>query len=111
MKASLSLGLSKENLLLKIVIPWSKKGIIAATILGFGRAIGETVAVLMVSGNIVQVPQSIFSPIRTMTANIALEMGYAMEFHRSSLFVCGLILCLVVAFFIGFLNTEEVKGK
>jgi phosphate transport system permease protein len=61
-------------------------------ILGTGRAIGETIIVLMVCGNIVQIPSSLFDPIRTLPANIALEMDFALGDHRSALFVSGLLL-------------------
>ena len=64
--------------------------------LGAGRAIGETMAVLMVAGNVVQHPNSIFDSVRTLTANIALEMAYAMGDHRAALFVSGLALMLMV---------------
>jgi phosphate transport system permease protein len=65
-------------------------------VLGTMRAIGETMAVLMVCGNVVRMPESIFSPIRTLTANIALELGYATDEHRSVLFVSGLALLTLV---------------
>jgi phosphate transport system permease protein len=64
--------------------------------LGAGRAIGETMAVLMVAGNVVQHPHSIFDSVRTLTANIALEMAYAMGDHRAALFVSGLALMIMV---------------
>ena len=64
--------------------------------LATGRAIGETMAVLMVTGNVVQMPASLFDPIRTLTANIALEMAYAVHDHRASLFVSGLALMLLI---------------
>jgi phosphate transport system permease protein len=66
--------------------------ILTAVFLGCGRAIGETMAMVMVCGNIVQIPQTVFDPIRTLPANIALEMAYASGAHRSSLFLSGLVL-------------------
>jgi len=69
----------------------------AGIVLATGRALGETMAVVMVCGNVVQVPNSLFDPVRTLTANIGLEMGYAMSTHRSALFFSGLMLMALVA--------------
>ena len=66
-------------------------------VLALGRALGETMAVLMVCGNVVQFPKSLFAPVRPLTANIALEIAYAMGSHRAALFVSGLLLTAVVA--------------
>ena len=87
-----SLGLSRWGTIWGVAIPAAKSGLLTGVILEVGRAIGETMAVLMVCGNVVQTPDSIFDPIRTLTANIALEMAYALGNHRSSLFVAGLAL-------------------
>jgi len=76
----------------------------AGSALTWGRAIGETMAVLMVCGNIVQIPHSVFDPIRTLTANIALEMSYAVGIHRSALFVSGLVLVLLISMLVIFTN-------
>jgi len=78
------------------VFPAAKSGLFTGVILGTGRAIGETMAILMVSGNVVQTPSSIFDPIRTLTANIALEMAYALGDHRAALFVSGLVLMVMI---------------
>ena len=91
-----SLGLSRWGTFQAAVVPVSKSGIYTAIILAAGRAIGETMAILMVCGNIVQIPGSLFDPIRSLTSNIALEMAYAVGDHRSSLFVSGLFLTLIV---------------
>ena len=96
-RGSAALGLSKHATIRKVILPAAKSGIVAAVILATARALGETMAVLMVSGNVVQTPASIFDPIRTLTANIALEMAYATQFHRSTLFVSGLVLTLLIA--------------
>ena len=81
-----------------VVLPAAKSGLFTGVILETGRAVGETMAVLMVCGNVVETPRSIFDPIRTLTANIALEMAFAEGDHRSALFVSGLILmALIVA--------------
>jgi phosphate transport system permease protein len=91
-----ALGLGRSATILRVLLPAAKSGIIAAVILATARALGETMAVLMVSGNVVETPTSLFAPIRTLTANIALEMAYATKFHRASLFVSGLVLTLVI---------------
>jgi phosphate transport system permease protein len=92
LKGSAALGLSKSAAIWNVVFPAAKSGLFTGVILETGRAIGETMAILMVCGNIVQTPKSIFDPIRTLTANIALEMAYAMGDHRAALFVSGLVL-------------------
>lgn len=93
---SASLGLRHSTFLWSVLIPANYRIICSSSILALGRALGETMAVLMVCGNIVRMPSSIFDPVRTLTANIALEMSYAMEIHRSALFATGLVLlCLV----------------
>ena len=92
LQGAASLGLSRWGTIWGIVIPAAKSGLFTGVILETGRAIGETMAVLMVCGNVVQTPHSVFDPIRTLTANIALEMAYALGDHRSALFVSGLIL-------------------
>ena len=96
MMAARALGTSTVGALFHVVLPAARPGIRTAIILALGRAVGETMAVLMVCGNVVQVPGSIFDPVRTLTANIALEMAYATEAHRSVLFVSGLFLVVLV---------------
>ncbi|MFG6439808.1 phosphate ABC transporter permease subunit PstC [Roseateles sp. LKC17W] len=96
MQASSALGVSRARTLAHVVLPAAWPGICASLVLGAARAIGETMAVLMVCGNIVQTPNSLFDPVRALTSNIALEMPYAMGTHRSSLFVAGLMVLLLV---------------
>lgn len=91
-----ALGLSAQAILLKIAIPAASRGIVAGVLLATTRALGETMAVLMVAGNVVQIPGSIFDSVRVLTANIALEMAYATGEHRASLYVTSLLLTLVV---------------
>lgn len=93
---SQALGLSRGATILHVVLPAARSGIIAGAVLALARALGETMAVVMVSGNITQIPASVFDPIRTLTANIALEMAYAVGNHRSALFVSGLVLIMFV---------------
>ncbi|MEQ8194950.1 MAG: phosphate ABC transporter permease subunit PstC [Rhodospirillales bacterium] len=91
-----ALGLSREGMLLRVILPAARGGIAAGILLATARALGETMVVLMVTGNVVRMPDSLFAPVRTLTANIGLEMAYAMTEHRSALFVSGLALTLLV---------------
>ncbi|MGI9501326.1 MAG: PstC family ABC transporter permease [Geminicoccaceae bacterium] len=88
----LAISLPRGRVISKIVIPAIKGPIIAGAVLGLARAIGETMAVLMVTGNVVQLPDSLFASVRTLPANIALELPYAMNLHRSALLASGLIM-------------------
>jgi phosphate transport system permease protein len=97
LKGAAALGLSRWAIVYGVAIPTARAGLMTGIVLATGRAIGETMAVLMVCGNVVEVPDSLFSPVRTLTANIALEMAYAMNAHRSALFVSGLILMGLIA--------------
>ncbi|QDS94520.1 Phosphate transport system permease protein PstC [Roseimaritima multifibrata] len=101
LRASAALGLSRGRTVFSVVLPASRSGLFTAVLLGTGRAVGETMAVLMVAGNVVQTPTSLFQPVRTITANIALEMAYAMDGHRSALFVCGLLLMAMIVLLVG----------
>jgi phosphate transport system permease protein len=96
MRSAAALGLSRWGMIRGVVFPAARTGIVAGVILAAGRALGETMAVLMVAGNVVQNAESLFDPIRTLAANIALEMAYAMGDHRAVLFVSGLMLMLLV---------------
>lgn len=93
---AVALGLSRKCVILSVVLPAARSGIISGAILAVVRALGETMAVLMVAGNVVQNPTGLFAPVRVLTANIALEMAYAMGEHRASLFASGLLLTLLV---------------
>jgi len=79
-----------------VVLPAARSGIITAIILGMGRAIGETMAVIMVAGNALQIPRSLLDPVRTLTSNIALELGYAAGRHREALFATGIVLFVMI---------------
>jgi phosphate transport system permease protein len=95
-EGSLALGATIWQTIHMVTIRASKSGIIASIILGMGRAIGETMAVIMVAGNSVNIPQSPLDSVRTLTANIALEMSYATGLHRQALFATGVILFIVI---------------
>ena len=96
LQAAAALGLGRWSTLRHVVLPICRPGLVTGWILGTARAVGETMAVVMVCGNVIQVPGSVFDPVRTLTANIALEMGYALGDHRSALFASGLVLLILV---------------
>lgn len=95
-EGALALGDTHERAVFKAVVPAAKSGILAAIILGIGRAIGETMAVIMIAGNQPIFPESITSGVRTMTANIVLEMGYATDLHRGALIATGVVLFVFI---------------
>jgi phosphate transport system permease protein len=96
-EASYGLGASKIQTIFKVVIPAAKSGILAGIVLGIGRAIGETMAVMLVAGNpIAGIPNSIWDPIRPLTTNIAMEMGYAFGLHQEMLFSTGVVLFIFI---------------
>ena len=95
-EGSLGLGATHEHSVFFAVLPAAKQGILAGVILGVGRAIGETMAVIMVAGNQPVVPGSIFSGVRTMTANIVMEMGYAADLHREALLATAVVLFIFI---------------
>jgi phosphate transport system permease protein len=90
-----ALGLSLRASIVGVLLPGARAGIFAGLMLSMARALGETMAVMMVAGNVVQIPESLFDPMRTLTANIALEMAYATGDHRGALFVSGLALIIM----------------
>jgi len=95
-EGSLAMGASQIQTIFKVVIPAAKSGIMAAVVLGIGRAIGETMAVILVGGNTALIPDSILDRVRTMTANIAIEMGYAFGMHQDALFATGVVLFIFI---------------
>jgi phosphate transport system permease protein len=95
-KAAAALALPRFSTAFQIAIPPRRRGLAMAGLLGCGRALGETMAVLMVSGNVPHVPSSVFQPMRSLTSNIALEMGSAEGLHRAALFAGGMLLASAV---------------
>ena len=91
-EGSLALGASKIETIFKVVLPAAKSGILAAVVLGTGRALGETMAVMLVAGNSPVLPNSIMDSVRPLTTTIALEMGYAFGTHQEMLFATGVVL-------------------
>lgn len=95
-EGALALGATHERSVFTVVAPAAKSGILAAIILGVGRALGETMAVMMVVGNQPRVPDSILKGVRTLTTNIVMEMGYATELHREALIATGVVLFVFI---------------
>lgn len=95
-EGALALGLTQGQTIFSLLLPAAKSGIVAAIILGIGRAIGETMAVIMVVGNAVALPESVLDPVRTLTTNIGIEMGYASGEHQQALFATGIVLFIII---------------
>ena len=95
-EGSLALGATKERSIFFVMLPAAKSGILAGIVLGIGRAIGETMAVIMIAGNQPRMPKGITEGLRTMTANIVLEMGYASGLHREALIATGVVLFVFI---------------
>ncbi len=109
-EGALALGATKWQTMYRIVIPAALPGIIAAVMLGIGRVIGETMAVMMITGNAAAIPQSLFDPVRTMTATIAAEMGETVKesSHYHALFAIGLVL-FIITFTINFIADTYLR--
>ena len=95
-EGALALGLNHWQSICFVLLPAAKSGIVAAVILGIGRAIGETMAVIMILGNAVALPESVLDPVRTLTTNIGIEMGYASGEHQQALFATGIVLFVII---------------
>lgn len=99
-----ALGATHEGSVFKVMLPAARSGILAGVILGVGRAIGETMAVIMVAGNQARIPDSILKGVRTLTANIVIEMGYAADLHREALIATGVVLFVFILGINGLFN-------
>ncbi len=95
-EGALALGATHERSVFFTVVPAAKSGIMAGVILGIGRAIGETMAVIMIAGNQPRMPKGIFEGVRTMTSNIVIEMGYATDLHREALIATAVVLFVFI---------------
>lgn len=95
-EGSVALGADHERTIMRVVVPAAVSGILASIILAIGRAIGETMAVIMIAGNQVQMPSALTDGIRTMTANIVIEMGYAADLHRGALIATACVLFVFI---------------
>jgi len=108
-KTAAALGLTRWRMIAGVILPAARSGIATGLFLALARALGETMAVMMVAGNVAAMPDSLLEPVRTLTANIALEMAYALDAHRAALFFSGL---LVMAMTLGLvLIAERLKGR
>ncbi|MDD5018092.1 MAG: ABC transporter permease subunit, partial [Eubacteriales bacterium] len=112
---SLALGASKWQTIRRVSMPTAKSGIIAGIVLGIGRAVGETMAIILVARNTAIIPASIFQPVRTMTVNIVLEMGYVVNgsTHYHALFATGIVLfvfIMIINAVVNMLNRKRVKA-
>lgn len=110
-EASMALGATHWQTIKNVLFPAAIPGIITSIILGMGRAIGETLAIIMVAGNVVQIPSSIFDPVRALTSNIAIEMGYATGIHYNALFATGIVLIFMILVLLVIANYFHYKKK
>ena len=112
-EGALALGATHERSIFKVVLPAAKSGVLAGVVLGIGRAIGETMAVMMVAGNQPRMPEGIFKGVRTMTTNIVMEMGYAADLHREALIATAVVLfvfILIINLSVAILNRRVSNG-
>ena len=113
-EGSLALGATHERSVFCAILPAAKSGLIAGVVLGIGRAIGETMAVIMVAGNQARMPAGLLRGIRTLTSNIVLEMGYAADLHREALIATGVVLfvfILIINLAVSLLNRRAENGN
>ena len=112
-EGALALGASHERSVFFVTVPAAKSGIMAGIILGVGRAIGETMAVIMIAGNQPQIPDSILDGVRTLTGNIVMEMGYSTGLHREALIATGVVLfvfILIINLLFSIIKRKERKA-
>lgn len=112
-QGALALGATHERSVFLTVVPAAKSGIMAGVVLGIGRAFGETMAVIMIAGNQAVIPENIFKGVRTLTANIVMEMGYAQDLHREALIATGVVLfvfILIINTLFSILKRKEVSA-
>ena len=108
-EGSLALGATRERSVFKAIMPAANSGILAGVVLGIGRAIGETMAVILIAGNQVQIPDSLTDGVRTLTANIVLEMGYSTGLHRQALIATGVVLFVFILIIT--LSMQAIKSR
>ena len=112
-EGALALGASHERSVFFVTVPAAKSGIMAGIILGVGRAIGETMAVIMIAGNQPRIPDGLLEGVRTLTGNIVMEMGYAQGLHREALIATGVVLfvfILIINLLFSILKRKESKA-
>jgi phosphate transport system permease protein len=110
-EGALALGCTHSQAIRRVILPAARGGIVAAIILAMGRAVGETMAVIMVIGNAVKVPESPLDPARTLTSNIALEMGYAAGKHQEALFATGVVLFVFIMVLNSLASLTRVRAR
>ena len=110
-QGALALGATHERSVFCTVVPAAKSGIMAGIVLGIGRAIGETMAVIMVAGNQPRMPKGILEGIRTLTSNIVMEMGYATDLHREALIATGVVLFVFILLINLSFNLVKSRGS
>lgn len=108
-EGSLALGATRERSIFRAVLPAAKSGVLAGVVLGIGRAIGETMAIILIAGNQVQIPDSLTKGVRTLTANIVLEMGYSTGLHRQALIATGVVLFVFILIIT--LSMQVIKSR
>ncbi len=108
-EGALALGATKERSVFRAVFPAAKSGVLAGVVLGIGRAIGETMAVVLIAGNQVMIPSSLTNGVRTLTANIVLEMGYATGLHRRALIATAVVLFVFILLIT--LSMQAIKSR
>ncbi|MFV0517284.1 MAG: phosphate ABC transporter permease subunit PstC [Aminipila sp.] len=112
-EGALALGATHERSIFCVVLPAARSGVLAGVVLGVGRAIGETMAVMMVAGNQARMPEGIFKGVRTLTTNIVMEMGYAADLHREALIATAVVLfvfILIINLSVSLLNRRNTNG-
>lgn len=112
-QGALALGATHERSVYLTVVPAAKSGIMAGVILGVGRAIGETMAVIMIAGNQARMPAGLLKGVRTLTTNIVMEMGYAADLHREALIATGVVLfvfILIINLLFSLLKRKKVQA-
>jgi len=110
-EGSIALGATRWQTVKMVLFPAARSGIVASIILGMGRAIGETMATIMIAGNAAEIPGSVLKPVRTLTSNIALEMSYATGEHREALFATGVILFIIIMVLNTIANATSAKRR
>jgi phosphate transport system permease protein len=110
-EGSIALGATRWQTVKMVLFPAARSGIVASIILGMGRAVGETMATIMIAGNAAEIPRSILKPVRTLTSNIALEMSYATGEHREALFATGVILFIIIMVLNTVANATSAKRR
>lgn len=109
-EGSVALGASHERTVMKVLLPAARSGILSAAILGIGRAIGETMAVILVAGNQPRMPKGLFKGFRTMTTNIVIEMAYAADTHREALIATAVVLFVFILIINGLFLIIKRRG-